>query len=84
MGIQAPGVPTVARLQYDLQRCRSSWLSAVQEAADRWPGLFLGSQGKYDEADFEYEEKIDLEKTKKLFHIRTNLCVISQVRTLQR
>jgi MFS family permease len=37
-------------------------------------------QGEYNKEDFEYEEKIDWEKTKALVRIRTNLCVILQVR----
>lgn len=36
-------------------------------------------QDNYEDQDFEYEEKIDWEKTKKLAKIRTNLCVILQV-----
>ena len=40
----------------------------------------LALQDNYESGDFEYEEKLDWEKTKKLAKIRTNLCVILQVR----
>jgi len=39
-------------------------------------------QGEYENNDFEYEEKIDWEKTKMLMKIRTNLCVILQASAL--
>jgi hypothetical protein len=38
-------------------------------------------QDNYESGDFEYEEKLDWEKTKKLTKIRTNLCVILQARS---
>ena len=39
----------------------------------------MALQDNYESGDFEYEEKLDWEKTKKLAKIRTNLCVILQV-----
>jgi hypothetical protein len=58
---------------------RSLLLASCAARTISGSSLSMVLQDNYESGDFEYEEKLDWEKTKKLAKIRTNLCVILQV-----